>query len=82
MLQVKDATTGASLGYITPDPSYWTPILTSDINAALVITIELLSGATQATNVNFETTDSRGPYFAPVAGRDNTSDDLAPDLFK
>lgn len=81
VLQVKDAG-GASLGYITPDPNYWTPMLTLDITAALGITFELLVGATQATSVNFVTSDTRGTYFAPVVGRDSTSDDIAPGSFK
>ena len=81
VLQVKDAG-GASLGYITPDPNYWTPMLTPDITAALGITFELLVGATQATSVNFVTSDTRGTYFAPVVGRDSTSDDIAPGSFK
>ncbi len=81
-MQVKNAGTGASLGYITPDPNYWTPQLTSDINAALGITFELPSGATQATRVDFVTNDARGIYFAPVVGRDSTSDDIAPGSLK
>ena len=74
---------GVSLGYIAPDPNYWTPLLTPDVTAALGITFLLPGGATQATGVDFAmSNDARGTYFAPVLGRDSVGDDIAPGSFK
>jgi hypothetical protein len=43
----------AFLGYIAPDPNYWTPLLTPDINSALSISFEAAVGATSANDVAF-----------------------------
>lgn len=42
-----------SLGYVAPDPNYWTPLLTPDINSALHISFQLPSGATSGSQLDF-----------------------------
>jgi len=80
ILQVKSGDT--SLGYIAPDPNYWTPLLTPDLNSALRISFQALGGATSVTSVSFtQLNDNRGTYFGPVVGRDSTSSDIAAGSF-
>jgi uncharacterized repeat protein (TIGR01451 family) len=63
------------LGYAAPDTNYWTPLLTSDKNSALVVGFTL--NGTSGTQVNLTSqNDNRGAYFGPVQGRDSTSDDI------
>ena len=45
---------GVSLGYVAPDPNYWTPLLTPDINSALKISFQMAVGATSANALNFQ----------------------------
>jgi len=72
-----------SLGYVAPDPNYWTPLLTPDPNAALVISFVSTTGATLVSNVDFKlVNDNRGTYFGFVVGRDSTSSDISPGSFK
>jgi len=71
-----------SLGYVAPDPNYWTPLLTPDINSALSISFQLAAGATSASDVAFtQLNDNRGTFFGPVVGRDSTSSNIAPGSF-
>jgi len=80
VIQVKSG--GTSLGYVAPDPNYWTPLLTSDINGALIVDFSLSNGDTSATGLNLtQENDSRGQYFGPVVGRDSTSSNIAPGSF-
>ncbi|KAK3361111.1 hypothetical protein B0T24DRAFT_114445 [Lasiosphaeria ovina] len=80
ILQVKSGDT--VLGYIAPDPNYWTPLLTADANAALGISFVSAAGATAVTQVDFTmTNDNRGVYFGFVVGRDSTSSDIAAGSF-
>jgi hypothetical protein len=75
-------TDGVSLGYIAPDPNYWTPLLTPDINSALRISFQLDQGATSGSQLALtQLNDNRGTFFAPVVGRDSTSSDIAPGSF-
>jgi len=72
----------SSLGYVAPDPNYWTPLLTPDISSALSISFQLPEGATSGSQLNMnELNDNRGALFAPVVGRDSTSSDIAPGNF-
>ncbi|KDR65070.1 hypothetical protein GALMADRAFT_149016 [Galerina marginata CBS 339.88] len=71
-----------SLGYVAPDPNYWTPLLTPDINSALRLSFSLPMGATAGSGLTLtQLNDNRGTYFAPVVGRDSTSSDLAAGSF-
>jgi len=45
---MSDAT---SLGYVAPDPNYWTPLLTPDINSALRVSFSLPVGATSGSQL-------------------------------
>jgi len=75
-------TDGVSLGYIAPDPNYWTPLLTPDINSALRVSFQLDQGATAGSQLALtQLNDNRGTFFAPVVGRDSTSSDIAPGSF-
>jgi hypothetical protein len=66
-----------SLGYIAPDPNYWTPLLTPDPTAALTISFQLPQGATSGSQLNFnQLNDNRGALLALVVGRDSTSSDI------
>ena len=40
-----------SLGYVGPDPNYWTPLLTPDINSALRVSFSLPVGATSGSQL-------------------------------
>lgn len=71
------------LGYVSPDPNYWTPQLTSNANDALRISFVSAGGATSVTNVDFTLlNDNRGTYFGLVVGRDSTTSDIAAGSFK
>lgn len=73
---------GVSLGYISPDPNYWTPQLTSDVNSALRISFSLPAGATSGSQLGLTMlNDNRGTFFGPVVGRDSTSDNIAAGSF-
>jgi hypothetical protein len=73
---------GVSLGYIAPDPNYWTPLLTPDINSALRVSFQLDQGATSGSQLALtQLNDNRGTFFAPVVGRDSTSSNIAPGSF-
>jgi len=76
VIQVFSGTT--SLGYIAPDPNYWTPLLTPDISSALQVSFSLPSGVTTGAQVDFtQLNDNRGTLFGPVVGRDSTSSAIA-----
>ncbi|KAF8192686.1 hypothetical protein K438DRAFT_1762032 [Mycena galopus ATCC 62051] len=71
-----------SLGYVAPDPNYWTPLLTPDITAALQVSFQLAQGSTSGSQLDFtEPNDSRGSLFGLVVGRDSTSADIATGSF-
>ncbi|KDR66951.1 hypothetical protein GALMADRAFT_258854 [Galerina marginata CBS 339.88] len=71
-----------SLGFVAPDPNYWTPLLTPSIDSALRLSFSLPLGATSGSQLSLTMlNDNRGTYFAPVVGRDSTSSDLAAGSF-
>ncbi|KAJ7054557.1 hypothetical protein C8F01DRAFT_1374194 [Mycena amicta] len=71
-----------SLGYIAPDPNYWTPLLTADANSALQVSFQLNQGSTAGSQLDFtQLNDNRGGLFGFVLGRDSTSSDIAPGSF-
>jgi hypothetical protein len=60
---------GTSLGYVAPDPNYWTPLLTPDINSALQVSFNLPVGATSGSQLglalvcaHFATLLCHGPF--------------------
>jgi len=53
---------GVSLGYISPDPNYWTPQLTSDVNSALRISFSLPAGATSGSQLGLTMLNVRTFY--------------------
>ena len=60
---------GTSLGYVGPDPNYWTPLLTPDINSALRISFSLPVGATSGSQLgltqvcaHFAALSCHGPF--------------------
>jgi hypothetical protein len=73
---------GNSLGYVAPDPNYWTPLLTPDINSALSVSFQLHHGATSGSRLALtQLNDNRGTFFGPVVGRDSTSSNISPGSF-
>jgi hypothetical protein len=70
------------LGYVAPDPNYWTPLLTPDIGSALAISFSLPDGATSGSQLDLtQTNDNRGTFFGLVVGRDSTSSNIASGSF-
>jgi len=71
-----------SLGYVAPDPNYWTPLLTPDASSALRVSFSLPVGATSGSQLGLtQLNDNRGTFFGPVVGRDSTSDDIGTGSF-
>lgn len=57
-------------------------MLTPDINSALTISFQLLTGATSGSQLNFNMlNDNRGVFLGLVVGRDSTSSDISPGSF-
>ncbi len=76
VIEVKNGAT--SLGFIAPDPNYWTPLLTPDQNSALVVEFTVDgTGTVSLTQQN----ENRGTFFAPFVGRDSTSSNTAAGIF-
>src|ERR1700704_4303950 len=73
---------GTSLGYVTEDPNYWTPLLGSVKNNALIVDFTLNGTSGNAINLKPETS-GQAPfaYFGLVQGRDSTSSDIGPGSF-
>jgi len=70
------------LGYVAPDPNYWTPLITPDINSALRVSFQLPLGATSGSQLGLtQLNDNRGVFFGPVVGRDSTSSNIAQGSF-
>ncbi len=76
VITVQDGT-GASLGYLTEDPNYWTPLIGSDKNAALIMDFTVDGTSGTAINLAPENSGQPFPYFGLVQGRDSTSGDIA-----
>jgi uncharacterized repeat protein (TIGR01451 family) len=81
VIVVKDGS-NTSLGYAAVDPNYWTPLLTPDKTAALIVDFTL--SGTSGTQINLTPENSNQgpfPYFGAVQGRDSTSDNIAAGSF-
>jgi hypothetical protein len=78
---VKDAN-GSTLGYLTEDPNYWTPLIAADPTAALVVDFTL--NGTTGAGLNLATENSGQtpfPYLGLVQGRDSTNGDIGAGSF-
>jgi hypothetical protein len=72
---------GTLLGYVARDPNYWTPLISPDVNAALVVNFVLANGQT-GTGIDLATAPVNDfAYFGPIVGRDSTSSDIAAGSF-
>ncbi len=75
---IVEDTGGTSLGYVATDPNYWTPLLNSDVNSALVVDFTLNGTTGTAINLTIEGPSLGGfPLLGLVVGRDSTSSDIA-----
>ncbi|RDW58342.1 hypothetical protein BP5796_12272 [Coleophoma crateriformis] len=72
VLQVRDSN-GNSLGYVTTDPNYWTPLLNSDKSGALVVSFVVPTTPTTNSELTIVTNGNAAyPFFGFVQGRDST----------
>jgi len=82
VIQVFSSPDNTSLGFVTQDPNYWTPLLSPDQTAALVVNFTLPHGATSGSTLDLGVqTLPGGSFFGTTVGRDSTSDDFAPGSF-
>ena len=67
---------GTQLGYVTTDPSYWTPLLSPNISNAFLVDFTLDGTSGSAVNLTVVTPTQGFSYFGLTQGRDSTSADI------
>jgi hypothetical protein len=68
---------GTTLGYVTEDPNYWTPLLNPTSAGALIVDFTLDGTSGSQINLTLQNSAQGYPFFGLTVGRDSTSSDIA-----